>query len=34
MRLDEGLYEPTLLKGNISHYYKSLIESGAHDLSP
>ena len=33
MRLDGGLYEPILLKGNISHYYKSVIDGGAHGLS-
>ena len=26
MRLNEGLYEPTLLKGDMLHYCKSLIE--------
>lgn len=26
MRLDEGLYEPVLLKGDILHYCKSLTE--------
>ena len=27
-------HEPILLKGNISHYYRSVIDGGAHGLSP